>query len=181
MIKTFEAKNFKKPVGSFLVIGTGKDKTANLKFEMLLSNTLKENGVQAHSALLNLEKGTKLTKESAIALTEKLGTDAVLVTRLLGSKLEIEKTEKRTEVKITRPQFEKLSEFFVYEYTQIQTEQELDITATVVLATDLFTTANEGRVLSMESISFNKKNADAIIGETIEEIVTLLKRDNIIR
>jgi hypothetical protein len=181
IIKTYEAKSFKKPVNSFLVIGVGKDKEANIKFEALLSDTLKNNGVEAHSAALNLDKGVKLSKESAIALTKRLGVEAVLVTRLLGSKLEIEKIEKRTEVKIERPQFEKLSEFFVYEYTQIQTEQDLDITATVVIATDLFTTADEGRVLSMESTSFDKNNAEVIIEETIREIVSQLKRDNIVR
>jgi hypothetical protein len=180
MFKTFEISEFKKPIGSFLVIGSGEDEQANKKFEKLLKDALLKENVRAISARESIAKGERLTKESAIALVDKLNVESVIVTRLLGTRLDIEKTEKRTEVKIQRPQFESLTDFFVYEYTDVQVEQDFDVTATAVLATDLFLVANSGRVLSMQSTSFDKKSADAIIEETVEEVVAQLKRDNVL-
>jgi hypothetical protein len=180
MIKTFEISNFPKPVKSFLVIGAGTDEEANSQFETLLVTELKKRGVESYGAKLALDKGTELSKESAIALVKKLDVEGVIVTRLLGTRLEIEKTEKRTEVKVKRPQFESLTDFFVYEYTDIHVEQEFDIAATAVLATDLFSVTNQGRVMSMQSTSFDKNDAESIIKETISEIVNQLKRDNVI-
>jgi hypothetical protein len=180
IVKTYEADDFKKPITNFLVIGVGKDSAENRNFERLLSDKLKEQGVQAHSALLSLEKDAKLNKESAITLAKKLGVQGVLVTRLVGTKLEIEETEKRTEIKIARPKPENLVDFFVYEYTDIQTEMDTDIVATVVLATDLYTLGKEGRVLSMESTSFDKKDVDTIMDEASVNIVSQLKCDGIL-
>lgn len=181
IVTKYEAKDYAKPINSFLVIGVGKDKDANKQFERLLVKELETQGVKAFSSIQKLPDGQKLSKESATEMVKKLNVQGILVTRLLGSKLEIEQTEKRTEVKIERPQFEKFPDFFVYEYTQIHSEKEFDISATVVLATDLFTSLDGSRVLSLESTSFNKKDAEPIISETITGVVSQLKRDKVIQ
>jgi hypothetical protein len=89
IVKTYEAKDFEKPLNSFLIIGAGKNTSNNSLFEHRLRDKLKAQGFEAYGALSSFDKGVKLNRETAIALAKKLGVDGILVTRLVAMESEL--------------------------------------------------------------------------------------------
>lgn len=179
VVKTFELSEFDKPISSFLVLGTGKDPSINLTFETLLVTALTQQGVKAHSATKNLDEGVAMSESTARKLVEKLNVDAVLVTRLVATRIETETNEKRTELIVEKAD-DNLSDFLMAEYKVAHTESTVVKLGTALLATDLYTIKEGERVWSVESTSVTKPNAAQILADSVSKIVKQLRQDGIL-
>jgi hypothetical protein len=178
--KTYEAKDFEKPLNSFLIIGAGKNTSNNSLFEHRLRDKLKAQGFEAYGALSSFDKGVKLNRETAIALAKKLGVDGILVTRLVAMESELKDTKRRSEYTVKRDPTRNFSDYFRIEYTEIETKIETDIVTTVILATDLYVMGREDRVLGMESTSFKKMDIETVISEVTTKVISELKREGVL-
>lgn len=177
---TFVSESLPKNVKSFLVLGLGEKRANSVEFEQRFSNALQDQGVTAYSVHKELGRKQEINKASVIALVKKLKVEAVLVTKLKDVKLEINEQLASKSKTIQKPQFKRLTDIFVYEYEEIETERDLGLAATVTLTTEVYSTSSGGLIAELETKSFEKTEKGQVENESISKIVSFLKSNRIL-
>jgi hypothetical protein len=177
---TFVSESLPKNIKSFLVLGLGEKRANSMEFEQEFINALQNQGVTAYSVHKEIGRKQEITKASVIALVKKLNVEAVLVTRLKDVELEINEQRVSKTKTIQKPQFRRLTDIFVYEYEEIETERDMGLAETVTLTTEVYSTTSGGLIAELETKSFEKTEKGQVESESISKIVTFLKSNRIL-
>jgi hypothetical protein len=181
IVKVFEDPAFEGgPFSHVLVIGVHKDIRLRRRFEDALVTEISRAGSTATASLSVMEAASAIDRDAAIAAVRRTGADAVLITRVLSSEVSVTETEGRSTTAAQRRNDVPLADFFRYDYVTYTDPMTYSSVQTVMLSTDLYNVADEMRIWSVESSSFEKETTNDIINSAGRSITTQLRRDGLI-
>jgi hypothetical protein len=181
VVKIYENPDFDGGAfGKILVIGVSEDNGIRRRFEdSLVAAIGAENGV-AVSSLTVMPADAPIEREPVVAAVRETGADAVLVTRLVNSESSMNVEGGRSAVGVQRRSELPVADFFRYEYVEYVDPMSVTTTRTVVLSTDVYNVADESKVWSVESTSFEKTSVYGLIDGSSGAISAQLARDGLL-
>lgn len=162
-----------------LIVGAHENVNARRHFEEALSVALTAAGTAAASSLAAMGVETPLNRETLVAAARQSNSDAVIITRLLDMQSRAEIGGGRVAADAERKD-DGLTDFFRYDYVTYRDPLEITTIRTVVLSTDLYNVADEAKIWSVESTTFEKETLDEIVDDAARAISQQLARDGLI-
>jgi hypothetical protein len=155
---------FNSTVTRILVVGAHQDRNVRGIFENSVVRALRAAGADGESSLARMGSSQALSAETLLAAAERWGADAVLVTRVLSVEASNDDAE----------------------FTEAVRPDEQDplnsaATTTVSVTSNLYTVANQTKVWSAESTTFDKANLFGVIDGITTAITAQLRSDRLIR
>ncbi len=181
IVKVYENPEFHgEPFAKILVVGAHEDSGIRRRFEdSLVTAIIAASGV-AVSSLSVMSADAPIEREPLLAAVRASGSDAVLITRLLNAEISRRTEGGRTTAAAQRRNNIPLADFFRYDYVEYQDPMTVTTVRTVVLSTDLYNVADESKVWSVESTSFDKASVYGLIDGSSGAISAQLARDGLI-
>jgi len=97
--------------------------------------------------------------------------DAVLLTRLKG--------QEQAELIANRP-VGQLFDLFGYDYAELNTPASIEQAPAITFVTELYSTADQKKVWSIESLSFDQATATDLINEQAATVAAQLRKDDLL-
>ena len=167
------------PFGSFLVIGISGDYNSRAQFERQLVGELRRQGAAARAYHAVIGSNQPITPDSVRSALEADAFDAILVTRVLDSDIDVRVKKNRDQTDAT-PIGGRILNLFRYNYTDYSNPGRIDLKTSVSFAIELYDAAAEEIVWSMESSSRGEKNIGLLIDRTAETIAKRINREKLI-
>ena len=162
-----------------LIVGAHENVNARRHFEEALAAELTAARTGAASSLAVMGVDAAINRESLVAAARQTASDAVLITRLLDMDSRAEIGGGRVEADAERKD-DGLADFFRYDYVTYRDPLEITTIRTVVLSTDLYNVADEAKIWSVESTTFEKETLHDIVDDAAHAISRQLARDGLI-
>jgi hypothetical protein len=165
LAETSKDPAFTSTVSKILVVGVHADSNVRGMFENSLVRALRTAAAEGESSLARMGSAQAVSAETLLAAAERADADAVLVTRVLS--VETNESEDPGFAAAVRP----------------HAEDPLTsaATSTVSVRSDLYTVANQAKVWSAESTTFDKANLFGVIDGITAAISAKLRSDRLIR
>ncbi len=164
---------------NILVIAIAADYDSRARFERNLASELRKSGVSA-AAYYSVGGGnTPIDRDSIARLVASDGFDTVLITRVMDSNANVKVKKGSARAQAIRMQGGGVN-LFRYDYETLNDPMTLHINLDVVMSTEVFSTASDNKVWSLQSDFSRMKTIDAVISKSIDSIVRQLKKDRII-
>ena len=161
------------------MIGIAGNYDSRAQFERATVAEIRRKGASA-SAYHTIIKGNKpITPEEVRSALTAADFDAVLVTRVLETEVDLKVERNRDETDAT-PIGGRLVNLFRYNYTDYSNPASIDLKTDVTLATELYSVASEEIVWSTELSSGGETNLGLLIDKTSASIVKRLGRADLI-
>ncbi len=164
---------------NFLVIGVAGNYNARAQFERAVVSGLRAEGASASTYYSVVQGNEPISRDAVLGAVQSGSFDAVLVTRVIGQQTDVHVKSGSAGVKATTIAGSPVN-FFRYNYEELNEPRSISLNTTVVLATELFSSADEKMIWAIESSSTD----DAVIGVLIDNvaasIVSRLRRDGLI-
>lgn len=167
------------PFGNFLVIGISGDYNSRAQFERQLVGEIRRLGAAAQAYHAVIGSNQPITPDSVRSALDADAFDAVLVTRVLDSDIDVRIKKDRAATDAT-PIGGRILNLFRYNYTDYSNPGQIDLTTKVSFAIELYAATAEEIVWSMESSSRGEKNLGLLIDRTAETIAKRLSREKLI-
>jgi len=103
-----------------------------------------------------------------------------MITRLLDVESNTSVEEGRVTATAQRRNDIAMVDFFRYDYAEYRDPMTVSTVHTVILLTDLYNVADENKIWSVESTSFDKASVYGVIDGTSRGITDQLRRDRLI-
>jgi hypothetical protein len=181
--KTFAAPNATtSSFSNFLVIGVAGDYNSRALFERDMVAKLRNKGVSATPYHYLVKGNQPLVREQVIDVVKTNGFDAVLVTRVQGREVDSKTTRGPAALKVTHKQSGNLT-FIRYDYEELNDLRKINLTATVVLATEVHSAASEEKVWGIEFSSSGslENSVEELVDNAANTIIKSLVKDRLIR
>jgi transposase len=162
---SYKDPTFNGTVTRILVVGAHEDRNVRGIFENSVVRALRAGGADGESSLARMGSSQALSAETLLAAAERAGADAVLVTRVLS--VDTRESGDEEFAQAVRPHAE--------DPLQSATAN------TVRVGSDLYTVANQTKVWSAESTTFDKANLFGVIDGITTSITAKLRSDRLIR
>ena len=170
--ESYEAKNI-------LVIAIAADYDSRARYERNLASELRKSGVSA-AAYYSVGGGnTPIDSDSIAELVASDGFDTVLITRVMDSNANVKVKKGSARAQAIRMQGGGVN-LFRYDYETLNDPMTLHINLDVAMSTEVFSTASDNKVWSIQMEFSRMKTIDAVISKAIDSIVRQLKKDHII-
>ena len=163
--ESYKDPAFASTVTRILVVGAHDDRNVRGIFENSVVRALRTAGAEGESSLVRMGSAEVLSAETLVAAAERVDADAVLITRVLS--VETRESDDLAFAAAVRP----------------HAEDPLAnaSTSTVSVHSDLYTVANQAKVWSAESTTFDKANLFGVIDGITMAITAKLRSDRLIR
>ena len=168
------------PFGHFLVIGISGDYNSRAQFERQLVGELRRKGAQARAYHQVIGSNQPISPDSVRTALGSEEFDAILVTRVLDSDVDVRVKKSREQTDAT-PIGGRIVNLFRYDYTDYSNPGRIDLTTSISFAIELYDAATEEIIWSMESSSRGEKNLGLLIDKTAETIAKRVSREKFIR
>ena len=169
------------PFAKILVVGAHEDASLRRRFEDSVVWHLNQAGTQAAMSVEAMSSAAELNRDTLVTAANRTNADAVLITRVLDVQARAEMQEGRSSAAAQRRNNIPMADFFRYDYVEYQDPMTITTVRTVILATELYGVANETRIWSVESTSFDKASIDATIDDASRALARALRNDGLIR
>jgi len=181
VVRLYEDPAFERgPFTNVLVVGVHTNATLRRRFESNVAERIRANGIVSTPSLNFMRAADEISRDSLVAIVEREGFDAVLVTRLVDQQTRVETRAGRVTAAAQRRDDVPLADFFRYDYVEYRDPMEITTVRTVVLVSDLYDVATEQRVWSAETTSFEKTRVDEIIDGIAAALAGALRSDGFI-
>ncbi len=164
---------------NFLVIGVAGNYNARAQFERTVVSGLRAEGASASAYYSVVQGNEPISRDAVLGAVQSGSFDAVLVTRVIGQQTDVEVKSGSAGAKATTIGGRPIN-FFRYNYEELNEPQSINFNMTVVLATELFSSADEKMIWAIESSSTNAASVGVLIDNTAASIVSRLRRDGLI-
>lgn len=164
---------------NFLVIGVAGNYNSRAQFERQVASGLREEGATASTYYSIVEGNEPISREAVLTTVKSGGFDAVLVTRVVAQQTNIDVEGGSTDTKASTRGGGPIN-FFRYDYEEISEPESINLTTTVVLASELFSAADEKMIWSIEVENSDASNAGILIDNVAATIVGRLAKDRLI-
>lgn len=167
-----------KRFSNFLVIGVAHDYEGRAMFERKLARQLRAEGVDATAYYSVIGGNEPIDRESIEKLVAVEGYDAVLISRVLNRESDASVKSGSAGAKAIRKDGRPIN-LFRYDYEELNEPMMLNVDLTVTLSTELFETAGQEMIWSIESTISGKDMLEELVDDASETIVRRLKRDRL--
>ena len=182
VVTVYESPDFDGgPFNKILIVGAHEDASLRRLFENSLTAVMNENGAIAVTSLSVMDAEEPIERGPVITAVRETGADAVLVARLLDAESTTTVEAGRSVAQARRRNDLPLADFFRYDYVVYQDPMTITTVRTTVLSADLYNVADENRIWSAESTSFDKQSVYGVIGSATRGLTNRLRRDKLIR
>ena len=181
--KTFAAPNAtNSSFSNFLVIGVAGDYNSRALFERDMVAKLRNKGVSATAYHFIVKGNEPLVRDQVIDVVKTNGFDAVLVTRVKGREVDSKTTRGPAVLKVTHKESGNLT-FIRYDYEELNDLRKIDLTATVVLTTEVHSAASEEKVWAIEFSSSGslENSVQELVDNAANTIIDSLVKGKLIR
>lgn len=168
------------PFSNFVVIGIAGDYNNRAQFERQLVGELRRAGAEATTYYSIIGSNKPITPDDVRAAVESGDFDAILVTRVLDTNVELKVKKDRT-VTDARTIGDRFVNLFRFNYTDYSKPGAIDLKASITFAIEVYDVKTEEIVWSMESSSRGETNHGLLIDRTAENIAKRLKRERLIK
>ncbi len=181
VVKIYEDAAFAgSPFNSILVVAAHEEVGNRRQFENSLVRVLNENGPVAVASLSVMQADEPIDRPALLVAVRETGADAVMITRLLDVELSTTVEGGRVAAEAQRRNDIALVDFFRYDYAEYRDPMTVTTVRTVILLTDLYNVADETKIWSVESTSFDKASVYGVIDGASRGITDQLRRDRLI-
>lgn len=164
---------------NILVIAIAADYDSRARFERDLAKALERSGAAA-AAYYSVGGGnTPIDRDSIAKLVASNGFDTVLITRVMDSTANVKVKKGSARSQAIRMQGGGVN-LFRYDYETLNNPMTLHINLDIVLTTEVFSTASDDKVWSIQIDLSRMETIDKAISKSIDSIIRLLKKDDII-
>ena len=182
VVKIYEDAAFAgDPFNRILVVGAHEEVGNRRQFENSLVTVLNENGPVAVASLSVMQADEPIDRDALIVAVRETGADAFMITRLLDVESSSTVEGGRVTAEAQRRNDIALVDFFRYDYAEYRDPMTVTTVRTVILLTDLYNVADEAKIWSVESTSFDKASVYGVIDGASRGITDQLRRDQLIR
>ena len=164
---------------NFLVIGVAGNYNSRAQFERQVASGLRAEGATASTYYSIVEGNEPISREAVLTTVKSGGFDAVLVTRVVAQQTNIDVEAGSTDTKASTKGGGPIN-FFRYDYEEISEPESINLTTTVVLASELFSAADEKMIWAIEVANSDASNAGILIDNVAATIVGRLAKDRLI-
>jgi len=169
------------PYSNILVIVLFESYDARVYLEKAIVKQLSERGVTAVASTSKMTPKIPATRETFLAMVDELGSDAVLVTRLVNHEADVKIKDMRPEstYNVTSTYYYNVWNVELKEYVQ---PKYMQFKHSIVLATQLYSTSTHEPVWAIESKNkivdtFDRPGGVTIIRDESKAIASHLSRD----
>ena len=169
------------PYSNILVISLFESYDARVYLEKEIVKELSERGVTAVASTSKMTPKIPATRETFLAMVDELGSDAVLVTRLVNYDADVKIKDMRPEAthNVRATYYYNVWDVELTEYVQ---PQYMQLKHSIVLATQLYSASTREPVWAIESTSkivdtFDRPGGATIIRDEATAITSHLSRD----
>lgn len=172
------------PYENVLVVALFDSFDSRKYFEKEVVRQLDAKGIKANASTALMNTKTPLTGETFVNMAEELGSDAVLVTRILDLSTVTKQMDRRAEAtRIFRPTY--YYNVWSVELTEYVQPQGTEYTHSLVLATQLYSVATQEPVWAIESKSkivegFEEGHEPNVIKDESTAITSRLFREGLV-
>ena len=156
---------------NYLVIGVAGSYNNRAYFERSVVSNLRAHGASA-TAFCN----EPIDRDIVIQAVNDNGFDAVLVTRVLGQQSQIDVENRSPDAKASTIGGRPIN-FFRYDYEELNEPAEINLSMTVTLVTELFSTSDEKMIATFETSNSNAQTINNLIESSAASISDRLARD----
>ena len=164
---------------NFLVIGVAGNYNSRAQFERTVVSGLRAEGASASAYYSVVQGNAPISRDAVLGAVQSGSFDAVLVTRVIGQQTDVEVKSGSAGAKATTIGGRPIN-FFRYNYEELNEPQSINFNTTVVLETELFSSADEKMIWAIESSSTDAAVVGVLIDNTATSIVSRLRRDGLI-
>lgn len=186
-----EPRSASAPYGHVLVVGISPNSRVRRSFEHQLTEAISTGGTRATASIfVASEMGAgALSPETVRAMVEKSGSDAVLVTRLLGRTVTSGMSQERVDVKagrtVTVIESLGVTEVYAANYSLNKEPGELVAKSKAIIETSVYDVADNGRVVYVitTNTKFEEVDGDALVditGNLADAIAGRLRSDRLV-
>ena len=179
--KTFEDPNYAgSSFGNFLVIGVAGNYNSRAQFERTMVSELKSAGASATAYHLIVKGNQPITRDAVTDMARSKEYDAVLLTRVISREVAVDIKSGPAPTKVSRKHGGP-ADFFRYDYEVLNNLEKINLATTVVLATEVYSAANEEMIWAIEfSSSGTMDNIGQLIDDVADTIMESLAKDRLI-
>ncbi len=169
----------KSSFSNFLVIGVAGNYSSRAQFERTVVSGLRAEGASASAYYSVVQGNAPISRDAVLGAVQSGSFDAVLVTRVIGQQTDVEVKSGSAGAKATTIGGRPIN-FFRYNYEELNEPQSINFNTTVVLETELFSSADEKMIWAIEASSTDAAVVGVLINNTATSIVSRLRRDGLI-
>ncbi len=164
---------------NFLVIGVAGDYNSRTQFERSVVSGLRTAGASASAYYSVVQGNEPISRDVVLGAVQSGSFDAVLVTRVLGQQTDVHVQSGSAATKASTIGGSAIN-YFRYDYEELNEPVRISFNTTVVLGTELFSSADEKMIWAIESSSTDAAVVGVLIDDTATSIVSRLRRDGLI-
>lgn len=176
VLKTYEDPQYAStPIANVLVIAQTASYENRSAFERELVKRLESRGPRA-TAYYTISGNTPLRRDEVVDTVRSGSFDSVLFTRVLDTQIGTAVERGASSMTSTRKSGNPVN-LFRYDYEQYAGAETVSLSASAVLATELYLASSESKVWAIESGLAGESNVYQIIATVAEQIVGQLAKD----
>ena len=165
---------------NFLVIGVAGNYNSRAQFERTMVSKLKSAGASATAYHLIVKGNQPITRDAVTDMARSNEYDAVLLTRVISREVAADIKSGPAPTKVSRKHGGP-ADFFRYDYEVLNNLEKIDLTTTVVLATELYSAEDENMIWAIEFTSTGTMdNVGQLIVNVADTIMESLGKDRLI-
>ena len=164
---------------NFLVIGVAGNYNSRAQFERTVVSGLRAEGASASPYYSIVQGNEPISRDAVLGAVQSGSFDAVLVTRVLGQQTDVDVQSGSAGTKASTIGGRPIN-FFRYNYEELNEPQSINFNTTVVLETELFSSADEKMIWAIQLSSTDAAGVGVLIDNTATSIVSRLRRDGLI-
>ncbi len=164
---------------NFLVIGVAGNYSSRAQFERTVVSGLRAEGASASAYYSVVQGNEPISRDAVLGAVQSGSFDAVLVTRVIDQQTDVEVKSGSAGAKATTKGGRPIN-FFRYNYEELNEPQSINFNTTVVLETELFSSADEKMIWAIQLSSTDAAGVGVLIDNTATSIVSRLRRDGLI-
>jgi len=157
--------------GNILIISVAGDYESRALLETRLAAAFYEDQVQATASFTVLGRQTPLTRSRLETAILSRSYDSVLLVR--------QKSQERADLVANRPVGQAF-DLFGYDYAELNYAESIQQASAITFVSEIYSTVNNKKVWSVDSLSFDKETATDLIEEQAATIAAQIRKDRIL-
>lgn len=162
-----------------LVIDISSDRGQQQLFENEIVLKLRREQVEAIPGYTLIDASNGLLQEDVNRVSEEIGADGILVTRIASVDTDIDMVEGRKEIRSTCRGGDPV-DYFLYDHEVLSEPDSVKLAHTVVVITNLYDADSQNRVWTIQSTCFEKTSMADVLLDNSNAIVRQLSIDQLI-
>ncbi len=162
-----------------LVVVISSDFDQQQQFEHEIVDGLRREHVEASPGHTKIDTSDGMLQEDLDRLSESVGADGILISHVVSVDTSVETTEGRADIVSTCRGGDPV-DIFLYDHKVIREPDSVKMAHTVTVVTNLYDTASEKRIWTIQSTCFEKSSMAAVLQEEAGAIVRQLRNDELI-